>query len=781
MRQPVSCELLEPREFLSRTVLPEPAIAVGPGTLYFNAVRTSNSSGPGSMQYQLRVTNAGSVRLLVSRMKLLGDDASDFQIVDFPAGGVSLAPGVQRNYTIQFNADNTLGVKNATLRIYSTDPHRKGLYNVPLRGLVTAGQGTTLEPSLQTVFNFFNFGIDAGEASHANDPYYVASGTSEAVDMQSLVKADPSQPVTMAPLALFTNAATPAVRMGYYTPGLLDSEKYLWYTPGDSAQSVAPSVYGLTKFDPGTQPFGLVTQYPAFANADASARNVYSENALNLTWDANPFTHMKFFPYKDANGNVVPNSYIVAEEEYENKNVYDNQDLIFIVRNVKPASAGPVLGYDNVLGYPSNDRLAFNKVQIPDQYVANITRTQNQLRVWNSGSADLHLSFGITGDYSIVSNGGSNITLAPGASRVVTVQFDATSTTGVHNGQLVITSDDPNKPTTTIALAGYWQQYSEQTPNGQVHLEPSAQMIVNQILGYQTVIGSNAALDNGGAVQMIGEEIPAEYFQLADTNAPMTVTEVATFHNQTYLASDGVTHVATNSNIAWYKQGTPNTWTNILTDKAGEGQMILSTLADGKTIANGVMNGSKSPGTQTFGFVVEPRSGPGTGEYSDHTLNPWPSDYPSTQHPPANYGQFLRFFPLRDADGVLVPNTYILLHDYNKSYSNFDFQDNIYIVRNIMPVGALKTPPTLYAESTSQGNRLYVTSPLDGPKVLGFNIYRSDTAGGTYALLNDTPLARKSSVSFTDTTALAGHTYFYKVTVVGNGNTESAPAMVKVN
>jgi hypothetical protein len=43
----------------------------------------------------------------------------------------------------------------------------------------------------------------------------------------------------------------------------------------------------------------------------------------------------------------------------------------------------------------------------------------------------------------------------------------------------------------------------------------------------------------------------------------------------------------------------------------------------------------------------------------------------------------MRFFPLKDASGAVVPGSYIVAMDY--AALNFDFQDNVYLVTNIQP------------------------------------------------------------------------------------------------
>src|ERR1017187_2826735 len=62
----------------------------------------------------------------------------------------------------------------------------------------------------------------------------------------------------------------------------------------------------------------------------------------------------------------------------------------------------------------------------------------------------------------------------------------------------------------------------------------------------------------------------------------------------------------------------------------------------------------------------------------------------------------------------------------------------------------------------------------------GYNVYRGTQTGGPYTKITFTPVV---GTSYTDTTALAGQTYYYVTTAVDNNNNESvysnqAPAVI---
>ena len=788
-------ELLEDRKLLSGKTVPQ--LTLAPNTLTFNAVTQSNTStdnasngsdsgGPHMSTYQLRVKNSSAKRVAILDIRVRGADEADFELTDFPASGQSFAVGKQINYNVQFTADSTVGIKNAFLIVDSTDPNYPA-QRVPLRALVTAGEGTTYEPSLQTVFNYFQLGINAGEQITSANPYFVPSGSSDEVDVQTLVAADPSKPVEVAALAEFTNHADPDVRMGFYTPGQLGTEQYLWYSPSASSQSVSPLIYGQETFNPGTTPFGLVTQYPDFQNPDNTVRNVYSENALNKSWDNTSLVHMKFYPYINSAGTTVPNDYIVAEEEYNQDNVSDSQDLVFIVTNVQPANATPTLSVKNTLGYPSNDILPFNVAEHMDANVGNNFRTNDTLTISNSGTSSDPLTYtaSISGtdasDFAIT--GGGSGSLAAGGVATLGVKFQATSGERIHTATLTITSNDPAHTTEIIALKGYWQQYSEQAGPGQPSEEPTAQQIVNGLLGFGNPIPDASGVDNQGGPTLAPGEISASYFQAADTSAQVRVTDLSNFHSEAYQDNMGAYHPTT-SYFDWYVQGHASSPTQIFADQPYEGQMVLPLSAgtNGGTSTSNVAGGHFNPGTQIFGLAVEPNMTKGTGEYSDPTLNSDAGNKDSMgvdRIPASQFGHLLRFFPAEDENGVVIPNTYIVLHDYSTSTTNFDFNDEIYLISNIIPVGQVKTPRTVYSQATSGGNLINFTSPDDGPMVTGFNIYRSTSPDPTtFTLL--TTAGRHPSTSYLDTSATPGTTYYYAIASAGVGGTESQRVVTEV-
>ena len=106
----------------------------------------------------------------------------------------------------------------------------------------------------------------------------------------------------------------------------------------DGARLVLPPLSGSTAFDPGSGAFGVwvyTDQLSQLYDTGGTASNgdyAYSEDAPNSPANVH---RMKVYPLKDAVGNVVAGSYLIAVEEAGNG---DYQDYVFILSNVQPAT-----------------------------------------------------------------------------------------------------------------------------------------------------------------------------------------------------------------------------------------------------------------------------------------------------------------------------------------------------------------------------------------------------------------------------------------------------------
>jgi len=715
---------------------------------YFNDVINNSSTTTGNRQ-TITIRNTGTGSLSISQLVFGGTDASNFSLVNAPATPIQVAAGGSVNLTVAFTASTT-GVKTGTLTLVNNDPDTPNIV-LNLRGLGTAGEGGTNEPSLQRIFDLY-FGtntIRSGDNDGATVDFPATLSTpNDEVVMPRLQKAG-SGPVTIEVLANFANSVSPSSRFGWYEPGNVGAYALnrLFNVGQTDAQSVNVTPQGVTSFDPGAASFGIYGQFPAFTD-----RIVYSEDSLNA-WETNSARKRKvrFYTLKNSDGTVVPNAFIFTFEEYNVS--YDQNDLVGIIRNVKAAPAGPEIGFENRDGaFLFPDRLVMSNVRVLDPDYPNVVHDRATLRINNSGSSALNIT-SITSSSSdfVIESGGGASTIAAGGFKDVVIRFTylrQANGNEIRSGTLTIQSDDADEPTKTVELRGLAQSHSEDAPSfGSA--EPSAATLIN-LFGFTTkIVNSGQNMNTGGAKVRVGEEIFSEYWQRAETGIPVTVRMLAAYHQQ---------KPTTNSVIKWFYQTStpPSSSTTIFKHWAPEGQTILPRIDVTSGTPTAPAQGTFSPNTTPFGFKVD-------AHYTVDSFN--------TPNSVGDAGHAFRFYQAKDRNGKVIPNTYIMLHDYvGLSFSNYDYQDNIYIVSNVKPLSPPSAPTGMSASGSGAGIFVNWNDSPEG-NVIGYNIYRSNASNGTFTKLNSDPVAVSQ---FTDILAPAGQTSFYRVTAVDYHGGESA-------
>ncbi|MDB5303684.1 MAG: hypothetical protein JWM97_1233, partial [Phycisphaerales bacterium] len=752
------------------------------------------TGGAGSSTAQsLTITNTGTVALnfaasgaftFANDSASTTSDAGAFTITNLASLPTSLAPGASVKLNVTYTASRT-GLQAAKLLVASNDP--SGPLTVLLRGLGTSGTGGANEPSLPAILRAYGIPTITGYGvndANMNQTFYPATpdASSQEVPMQRMTKAGDG-PVTIQVLASFNAAGAanaPLVRFGYYTPGStssLDKNELFTLAQAD-AQTTNPTPLGSTSFDPGAASFGLYSIFPHFTDSGHS-RISYSEDALN-TWDANVPRKVRFFPLKNSDGSVVPNAYVFA---FEDNNIpfgsiqpYDSNDIIAIIRNVRPAANAvnaPAIGVENLDGAPYSNRMVFNRIQVPNATLTDIVHDTGSLLIRNTGSQNLVISalnLSDTTNWQLVNAPTTPYTLAPGATLTLKVMFIAqkapvhntnqTNDTAVANdpgynvftaaglwtGTLTIVTNDPVQPSKPIQLAGWWQHLSEHEE------EPGLQTMVNMIYGYNTNIASTALTDyteGASTPTYYGEEVVSAFWNIADPSQPITATHLAAYHQQI----DSTSNTNTASVFGWYAKGsTSNTW--VIRDAIAHGQSLLPMNSTG-----GAGFASFTPTAATFGWNLD-------GQTSDDTRNTVGG----------GGGHHVRFYPVRDSLGNLVPNTYIAALDYGSTtFENYDFQDNVYLITNMKPAGATPVPTDAQATAAPAGGISVQWSPISSATLVGYNVYRGSTASGTFTKLNSTPL---TSASYVDSAAPAGAISYYRITAVdGAGESLGANAL----
>ena len=732
------------------------------------------------------ITNTGTAPLAfpADAFTIDGPDAARFRLVGLPNDPQPLQPGERLTFNVEHIAD-AVAISTATLTVKTNDLSAPS-QTFRLRGLGTAGEGGDLEPSLQRILDLYGLPIDVADPDPDTVDYpddTIIPGSNEVT--AQLFRAAGGGPVTVELLAsmgtAIDNEHDATSVLGYYPDGDPAAEVELLRVDKLYAQTLSPRP-AAASFVP-TGDFGLVGTF-----FDFGPRKVYGEDDRN-TWepDADERRKLRVFPLKDAGGAVVPNAYVFAFEEWDVAS--DQNDLVGIIRGVTAAGVAPDVAVENADGVPFDDRLVMNRIEHLDPVYANSVRDTATLIVRNTGSGDLTIdSVSVDSpDFEVVS-GGDPGTIPAGGQRSVVVRFvysdpDLRSAYGdadvrplsrlVKTGTLTITTNDPDEPTVTATLGGLWQSHSEEGQTG-TSQEPNLNEIV-AAFGYSIDVGPNTGQGNYGTGQntdgdpiAVGQETLSPYWQKAG-GGQVEVIQLAAFHQQRDPQWDGTgsPRYWPNTSFNWHRANDPVGGAGcmrVFKHARRFGQSILP-LIEGET---GLARGTFDPGSAAFGVSVD---------------QAWHSDPQRNRDLDLNDGvdrtndHAFRFFAVRDADGNVVPDAYVAAEDNGgSSYSNYDYQDNVYLLRNVRPVSGPSAPRDLSAVGGQDGVALSWDANPEG-NLAGYDVLRAASAAGPFTKLNSTPL---TATAFVDGSAPAGEESYYRVVAVdyhgtaGTGSTASA-------
>jgi hypothetical protein len=412
----------------------------------------------------------------------------------------------------------------------------------------------------------------------------------------------------------------------------------------------------------------------------------------------------------------TPGTYTVVGTAKDSANQTATATVTFTVVAVTSTNGRLAVSNNDTLPFP--DRIVLSRIQVPEDgsgtVPANSVHDTGVFTLTNSGTGPLTVSSltvgsvvlpsaNFSGSFTATPSVALPRTLAVGASMTVTVKFVSSNTNGTDlasgtakavSAVLTVGTDESANPSRALQLQGLWSPHSEHDQ------EPSLQQIV-AAEGYSTAITyTGQTLRSGGEALAVGEEVLSGTWLRADLGTPVSVTQLAAYHTQ------GNTAVA-----SWYVKGSTTTagaTTTLFSHNPVFGQTVLPARA-GQT--SGLATGTFTPSASTtaFGFKID-------GEYSQDTINvARQGNDPNCNTAQFACGHHVRFFPVRDRSGVLVPNTYVMSMDY--SGINYDFQDNVYLVQNIKP----ETAADPAASSRLPGAALTSTdfsAPVAGTAVL---------------------------------------------------------------
>jgi len=334
--------LLRPDETSLKSVA---TIATDQKTLFFNDVK----DGANSPSQVLIIKNTGDDPLQVNSLSLSGTDPDLFTITQKPPLPVKLAAGASMSIQIAFkpSSSSSTGIHTATLHIGSTDGS-KAIFSVALRGYAMTKLEGDGEPSLQRLMDLYQIPIKVGDNTpdESRIPLPLAKPNDEII-AQTLVRADSSKMVTIEPLATFSPDGSPLAGLGYYSA--VDGTKQpLFDVLQSSYQQVDVKISGTQRFSPGKNAFGVYVYSPHYNH---TAYSQDKKNKWDLTGPAKGRV-VRFYPLKNADGTTVANAYVVAVEELAQYS--DQQDVVFIIRNVKPSSQASSPGTTAPPASPTN-------------------------------------------------------------------------------------------------------------------------------------------------------------------------------------------------------------------------------------------------------------------------------------------------------------------------------------------------------------------------------------------------------------------------------------------
>lgn len=295
-------------------------------------------------------------------------------------------------------------------------------------------------------------------------------------------------------------------------------------------------------------------------------------------------------------------------------------------------------------------------------------------------------------DFSLVNSPTLPLTLQPGQSQDLSIQFapqrvSSVSNTATHllNGEnyasLTITSQDAAQSTTmnTVELAGL------NTPNYEGGYEPSVAEIA-RAFGWTLNVGTEKT-SLGGSKSLLGDEVNSSYWVAADTSQKVEFWPLAVYKTRANYPFDDVKFEAKagsgGSSGLLYKFAGRNNDDNqpgSNDDSGGENQKLLPKIF--------VNNANKTPTATSVGFSPNSAFALRSAESStDDSLNGT-----SQVH---NF----RIFAVRDPQGTVVPYTWFVIQDVGldpdpTSGKNFDYNDHVYLLKNAKPELAALDPST---------------------------------------------------------------------------------------
>jgi fibronectin type 3 domain-containing protein len=287
--------------------------------------------------------------------------------------------------------------------------------------------------------------------------------------------------------------------------------------------------------------------------------------------------------------------------------------------------------------------------------VANTTASApKSASVKNIGGLPLVISgAGVTGinPSVFVRTGTFPITVAPGATATIPVTFNP-SVPGVNKANLVLATNDPTTPTTTIALRGLGTKGTGGSN------EPSLQWILDT-LDIKVNVGDPDPTDNvmPDTDELLGDEVDMPSFTKLLFDRKVGIAPLSLFGPD---GPAGNTNVAV---VAAHRSTDPTDRVVLFNGPNSSNQAVLP---DVTTVGEWDLD-------DAFGFDV---TWPGLSNRVT-----WSEDAKNAAWVGANSSHKVRVYPLKDAAGTVVEGSFIVAPE--DVPSGVDFQDAVFVVSNV--------------------------------------------------------------------------------------------------
>ena len=290
-------------------------LEVTPLELQFSGLRGATKASE-----SIAIKNDSNEPVPVSNIRVVGEHAETFRILDLPLLPLVLSPASSVSFSVGFqpHADAKPGVHHARVRIIRTEDDDGPPCD--LTGLVAKGKGASDEPTLQQILEALGYDVDVGSTT-LKVPVEKAG---DEIVAPTFLRAKAGD-VGFYLIARYTSDEDSTFGT-YVVEGGKPVTKPVGRAARGHHQTLNPELEGesQTSFDSGDVAFGLFLK--------VGKRTFYSGDAFN----AGPRKHMaKVFPLRSHGHTLVQDAYVVAFDENGDG---DYQDHVFMMWNVKPGS-----------------------------------------------------------------------------------------------------------------------------------------------------------------------------------------------------------------------------------------------------------------------------------------------------------------------------------------------------------------------------------------------------------------------------------------------------------